>query len=51
MSFLSGVDKKILERPQQERTEPTAITIGVLQPIVLQNCHKKILREVLRVLN
>ena len=51
MSFLGGINKKILERPQQERTEPTAISIGMLQPILLQNGHKKILREVLRILH
>src|SRR6266513_2633803 len=51
MSFLRGVDQTMLERPIQERTEPPAVTIGVLQPIVLQNGHKKILSEVLCILN
>ena len=31
--------------------EPPAVTIGVVQPILLQNGHKKILSEVLRILN
>jgi hypothetical protein len=51
MSFLRGIDEKILERPQQERTEPTAVTIGVLQPIIPQNGDKKVLREVLGIFN
>jgi hypothetical protein len=51
MSFRGGVNEKILERPQQERTEPPAVTIGVVQPIIPQNDHKKILREVLCVFN
>src|SRR4030095_13182130 len=51
MSFLHGVNEKILERPQQERAEPPAVTIRVVQPILLQNGHKKILSEVLCVLN
>ena len=51
MSFLRDVNEKILERPQQERAEPPAVTIGVLQPIVLQNGHEKILSEVLCVLD
>jgi hypothetical protein len=50
MRFLGGVNEKILERPEQERTEPAAISIGALQPVLLKYCHKKILREVLRVL-
>jgi hypothetical protein len=51
MSFLRGVNEKILERPEQERTEPAAISIGVLQPVFLNYCHKKILREILGVLD
>src|SRR5437764_15484104 len=50
MCFLGGVNKKILERLEQQRAEPTATSIGVVQPIFLQNGHKKILRKVLRVL-
>ena len=50
MSFLSGLNEKILERREQERTEPAAIGVSVLQPVTFQYLHKKILREVLRVL-
>src|SRR4029453_5994815 len=51
MSFLRSVNEKILQRPQQQRTEPPAISIGVLQPVVLEPRKKKILSEILRVLN
>src|SRR5439155_26976081 len=51
MSFLSGLYKKILERLEQERTEPAAILVGMLQPVTFQYHHKKILRQVLRVLS
>ena len=50
MSFLTGAIEKILERREQERTEPAAIGISVLQPVTLQYLHKKILGEVLRIL-
>src|SRR5882724_11013790 len=51
MRLLSGVNKKILERSEQERTEPAAISIGVLQPVFFKYYYKKILREVLSVLD
>src|SRR5205823_14549397 len=51
MTFLGRINKKVLKRPQQQRTEAAAITIGMLQPAALQNGHKKILSEVLCVLN
>ena len=51
MSFLRGIDEKILQRSQQERTKPPAVAIGLLQPIMLKYCDKKILGEVLSVLN
>src|SRR4029077_1883580 len=49
MSFLRGVNEKILERPEQKRTEPAATTIGALKPVVFQHVYKKILREILRI--
>ena len=51
MSFLSGLNEKILERREQEGTEPTPIYVGVLQPGRFQYLHEKILREILRVLH
>jgi hypothetical protein len=51
MSFLSGLNERILERREQERTEPAAIDVGVLQPVRFQYFDEKVLREVLRVLH
>src|SRR4030095_15753835 len=50
MSFLSGLNEKILERREQERTKPAAIAICVLEPGRIQYLQEKILRAVLRVL-
>jgi hypothetical protein len=51
MRFLGGVNEKILEGPKQERAKPATISIGMLQPVALKYCHKKILGEVLGVLD
>src|ERR1043166_624305 len=48
-SFLGGVDEKILQGPEQERTEPPAIAVSVLEPVISQYCREKILRQILRV--
>ena len=48
-AFLSGVNEKILERLEQERTEPAAIGVGVLEPVVVQYHQEKILSKVLRI--
>src|SRR2546428_5579298 len=41
------IAQEILERPEQERTEPAAITIGLPEKISFQNDHEKILGQVL----
>src|SRR6184192_2090092 len=51
MCFRRGINEKILKRPEHERAKPAAITICMLQPVVLQYSHQEILREVLRVLS
>jgi hypothetical protein len=51
LSFLGGISEKILERLEQERTEATAIRVGVLEPVMFQYLRKEILREVLRILH
>jgi hypothetical protein len=51
MSPRSRVNQKILERLKQERTESSAIGVGVPQPVTFQYHRKKILRKVLRILH
>jgi hypothetical protein len=51
MSSLCSVNEKILKRSEQKRTEPAAATVCVLQPIILKDYRKKILCEILRILN
>ena len=38
-----------MERLEQERTEPAAMRIGVLEPVVVQYHQEKILGKVLRI--
>ena len=49
VAFLGGVNEKILERLEQERTEPAAMRVGVLEPVVVQYHQEKILGKVLRI--
>ena len=44
-----GIDQKILERFEQERTESPPIRIRVLQQATFKNHDKKILRQILRI--
>ena len=51
MSFLNSLNEEILERREQQGTEPAPIYVGMLQPGRFHYFHEKILREILRVLH
>ena len=48
--FLRGIVQEVPERLEQERPEPAAGGIGVLEPVTFQHHNEKILGEILRVL-
>ena len=46
-----GIPQEILQRPEHERTEPSATRIGTLQYLTFRHHNEKILREVLSIGN
>ena len=46
-----GIPQEILQRPEYERTEPSATRIGTLQHLTLKDHNEKTLREVLSIGN
>ena len=47
LAFLVRIDQEILERLEQEGTEPSAFRIGALQEVSLKHGEKKILGQIL----